>query len=390
MKTTIFTLFLMVFYSSLSGQVNLVPNHSFEDYNQCPDGSLPMGVWNPVPWNQDPIWSSDYFNVCGSNGYTVPHNFLGWQYPQDSNAYVGIGVFVHPSLSPEYREYIQVQLLDTLKAGRAYCVSFFVSVGDTINYGVTNVCAYFSPSPGGMNPATYYTYQPQVCNPDSNYLLDKDAWAKVSGSFVATGNERYMIIGNFKPDSLTNYQIADSSDLEPGGAWLAYYYIDNVSVIEMQSAIAGASSLLCSGDSTQLGTSAGGGVNYSWSPSDGLSDTTISNPLASPTVTTTYTLTQIECDAVQTATVTITVQTDCDTPSVFFIPTLLSGGQAFEISGLTENSHLTIYDLRGRRVYYSENYQNDFRADSVAEGQYIIELVTPEGERIKQKLIVTR
>lgn len=390
MKTTIFTLLTLLFFCSLSGQVNLVPNPSFENYNQCPDGSIPMGVWNPVPWNQDPIWSSDYFNVCGTNGHGIPQNFIGWQYPQDSNAYVGIGVFVHPSLSPEYREYIQVQLLDTLNAGSIYCVTFFVSLADTINYGITNVGAYFSPAPGGMNAATYYTFQPQVNNPDTNYLNDKDGWMKVSGSFAANGDERFIIIGNFNPDSLTNYEIADSTDIETGGAWSAYYYIDNVSVIEMQPVITGSSLIICPGDTAQLGVNAVSGLNYSWSPATGLNDTTISNPLASPTLTTTYTLTQTECETVQTTTVTVTVRTDCDTPSVFFIPTVLIGGQALVISGLSENWHLTIYDMRGRRVYYSENYQNDFRADLVAEGTYIVALVTDDGQRMEQKLVIVK
>lgn len=51
---------------------------------------------------------------------------------------------------------------------------------------------------------------------------------------------------------------------------------------------------ICNGTSTQLNGQASGGVpgyTYQWSPSAGLSSTTIANPVANPTTTTTYTLT---------------------------------------------------------------------------------------------------
>ncbi|MCD6659285.1 MAG: choice-of-anchor L domain-containing protein, partial [Lentimicrobium sp.] len=52
---------------------------------------------------------------------------------------------------------------------------------------------------------------------------------------------------------------------------------------------AGSDVAICSGTSTQLNGS--GGVNYSWSPVTGLSNPAIANPVASPSATTTYTLT---------------------------------------------------------------------------------------------------
>ncbi|GAB1450156.1 hypothetical protein MASR2M47_02120 [Draconibacterium sp.] len=52
---------------------------------------------------------------------------------------------------------------------------------------------------------------------------------------------------------------------------------------------AGSDAVICSGTSVQLNGS--GGVKYSWSPSTGLNNATIANPIAKPTSTTTYTLT---------------------------------------------------------------------------------------------------
>jgi PKD repeat protein len=73
------------------------------------------------------------------------------------------------------------------------------------------------------------------------------------------------------------------------------------------SAFAGASSSICSGGSTQL--SATGGTSYLWSPSVGLSNPNIANPIASPTSTTTYSVTVTNNGCSANASQTVTVNT---------------------------------------------------------------------------------
>jgi gliding motility-associated-like protein len=60
----------------------------------------------------------------------------------------------------------------------------------------------------------------------------------------------------------------------------------NISVIQMQPFSVSPGDTLCEGESVQL--SASGGSQYIWSPSYGLNNSTISNPVATPSVTTTY------------------------------------------------------------------------------------------------------
>jgi len=60
------------------------------------------------------------------------------------------------------------------------------------------------------------------------------------------------------------------------------------------SAVSGGDVEICFGDDTQLQTTLTNGiapVSYSWSPSEGLSDTSLSNPIAAPNVTTSYEVT---------------------------------------------------------------------------------------------------
>jgi hypothetical protein len=76
---------------------------------------------------------------------------------------------------------------------------------------------------------------------------------------------------------------------------------------------AGSNVSICSGQSTTIGgapTATGGNPSnyvYTWSPSTGLSSTTIANPTANPTTTTTYTVSVNGGDPTCTVTSTVTV-----------------------------------------------------------------------------------
>ena len=76
------------------------------------------------------------------------------------------------------------------------------------------------------------------------------------------------------------------------------------------SANAGLDVAFCEGDSVQIGTAAVAGYTYSWSPTLGLSDPTLAQPWAKPTLSTTYTLTIVNtnnpalCDDVDQVIVT--------------------------------------------------------------------------------------
>ncbi len=67
-----------------------------------------------------------------------------------------------------------------------------------------------------------------------------------------------------------------------------------VTVKPLPVAVAGADRNLCLGASTTLGAPRVWGYSYSWTPSLGLNDTSKSNPIANPSVTTTYYLTKTD------------------------------------------------------------------------------------------------
>jgi hypothetical protein len=71
---------------------------------------------------------------------------------------------------------------------------------------------------------------PQIQNPSSVPLTDKSNWMLISDTLHAQGGEQYITIGNFLKDSLSDTLYLG----QVTGGWKdAYYYIDDISVIDV-------------------------------------------------------------------------------------------------------------------------------------------------------------
>lgn len=224
---------------SLEQVLNLVDNPSFEQYEECPQKVDAHGVLTTVKgWHQPTSGSADYYNVCGARECGVPKNKLGIQYPHSGRGFCGIYCS-----KTDYREYLQTQLKEPLKAGETYQLEFYVSLSEYSAGAVSSVGALLSAErlqdtgtytlmhkeirPVTTNISqiisTYYT--PQVQNDYFRLLSNTASWTKISGTFVAAGGENFLTIGNFLPASQSNVtDIETLTYLLPG----AYYYIDDV------------------------------------------------------------------------------------------------------------------------------------------------------------------
>ena len=153
----------------------------------------------------------------------VPTNYFGFQQARNGgHGYVGIYLYTD---TLNYREYLEVPLTDTLIANKKYCVEFYVSLSYPAS-AVSNCGAYFSIDSlldtTNLKAIDYVT--PQIENPIGNMLNDTANWMLISGNFIAQGGERFMTIGNFHNPANTNVQSL-------GGGTVAYYYVDDVSVV---------------------------------------------------------------------------------------------------------------------------------------------------------------
>lgn len=205
---------------------NLVPNHSFETYDTCPN--YPSQLVYALPWYNANTGTADYFNSCfttGAENVGVPTNFAGYQKAFDGNAYAGLLLFEwNGSIPLSYREYLQVQSTSTLLNGVRYYVSFMVSCSDSSMFATDDLGVYFSNTSLFQNDYLNLNFVPQISNLEGNLLSDTTNWYCVKGSFLANGGENFMIVGNFKDDSNTDtVRIRNSVNYIKG----AYYYFDS-------------------------------------------------------------------------------------------------------------------------------------------------------------------
>lgn len=213
--------------------VNMVPNPSFERHTNCP--SMISQLDFAAPWFTPSDGTSDLFSSCGGpwSSVSTPTNLAGYQIPQDGQAYAGAVVWSQYGLNTnnsyrDYREYLEVPLRATLVGGARYQVSFHVSRSDNRPYAVAEIGAYFSKLPLQTNGySRNFNVVPQVENAATNLLLSTNTWMLVQGTFVATGNEEYLTLGNFRTDANTTWTNANPNAPLPD---YAYYYFDDVSV----------------------------------------------------------------------------------------------------------------------------------------------------------------
>lgn len=121
----------------------------------------------------------------------------------------------------------------------------------------------------------------------------------VDCSFSASATEIATIpnaqTGEFYMMLITNYDGAPGTiDFSQTGGTAS----TNCDVLNPCNAYAGQDTSMCVGESFLLGGSpagtGNGNISYSWSPSIGLNDSTLSNPIANPSQTTTYYLTTVD------------------------------------------------------------------------------------------------
>ena len=283
---------------------NLVPNPGFETYEECP--SLDNIGLIPLPWLSPPTHSIDYFNRC-SDYKGVPVHGGNYQDTYTGNGYCAL--WGYNGINNNYREYLQVKLLDTLESNSCYYIEFYTNLNNNTKYAIKDIGLHLSPN--------------QIDTTNTNYILDLDFhirpangqfitdtlnWIKISGIYTANGDEQYITIGNFNNDAET-----DTLNTGNGTYTGAYYYIDDISVMavsDLQSsmpAYAGEDISITLGDSTFIGQEVYN-LDCSWSVLGGAQIATGKSGLyVKPVQNTTYVVEQNLCGTITHDTVTVFV-----------------------------------------------------------------------------------
>lgn len=216
-------LFFILMGFGLNAQ-NLVSNPSFEINSMCPVNAADLSSlasWYPMIGH---LGTPDYFHSCGSSYVGVPSNSFGNQVAFDGNAYVGLSTYTYGATNYEY---IQTYLTSPMIAGQSYNISFYVSCADNGRYSSNNIGAIFTQDFLYGN----WSYDSLNITPNINYstpITNITGWTLISGTYLASGNEQFLTIGNFYSENLS--QIVNINPIGSLGA--AYYYIDQVSVTQ--------------------------------------------------------------------------------------------------------------------------------------------------------------
>jgi len=213
----------VILFCRIGNAQNLVPNPSFEDTTSCP---ITANQINHATGWTNYRGSPEYLNSCNNSNMSVPLNSWGFQQARTGNAYAGIATF---DTIVFFREYIGIQLVQSLVIGQKYFASFYAckAVNSTLISNPTYGNVASNKLGLKLSTVSYTNFNPQ---PTNNYaqvftnliITDTLNWVRISGNFIADSIYQYLSIGNFFNDSNTAFIATDSN------AALAYYYIDDV------------------------------------------------------------------------------------------------------------------------------------------------------------------
>jgi hypothetical protein len=375
----------------LKGQNNLVPNWSFENILDC-NPHNGGDLIKAVPWfAAQTFCSTDLFNTCDTNFFHVPNNFFGYQDPRSGNGYAGLIPFEYPTSSPTYREYAEVKLLDSLNAGKSYCISYYINPSD-------NYCDCYINSISAV--LSYDTLKPPADSllidmaPDispSGVISDTINWTKVSGVYNCTNTKKFITLGNF----FNNYNTSFVCALQNG----SYYNIDDVSVVEVSNANAGNDTTMCVGNVATIGGLPTFEAEYTWYEladsinSNSIDSIHIAKPHISPTQTTTYVMWKRQCNVITTDTVIVTVncvglQQEEKKPKLMLYPNPANDQIGIGYTGTA--SELRIFDLLGKEIKKLPLKEGTTIVEtaSLVNGLYFFNIVSGGRTLVSEKVLI--
>jgi hypothetical protein len=160
----------------------------------------------------------------------------GGGYANNGQAYIGLTLVYLSEFFPEFREYAGVSLTSSLISGKKYRIMFYVSFADSSWYASKNIGAHLSTGSLPQDINQILLLEPHVKYSGDEFLTYKEGWTRIEGEYLAQGGENYLTIGNFDSDTES-----ETVYVEGGGVlqdWItAYYFIDDVSVIPVDSLV---------------------------------------------------------------------------------------------------------------------------------------------------------
>lgn len=254
-------IFILLFIQSISYSQNLVPNPSFEElefnndkaYNNDKkfdiiDLAYWKYYWGPnidIYHREAMKYSDEYYKFINCKNcppgycpFCIPYNISGYQETKTGDAYLGL-LITNGKNRYSYMSFACAELIKPLIKSQKYYVEYFVSLSDRNKYCTDGLCAVFSEKPMGRK-MNFDIIVSKVCNQPLNFISNKDEWIKISGTFIAKGDERYISIGNFTPINETNFSKATRKNKKAKVVSLnktvnIRYFLDDIKLVPIDS-----------------------------------------------------------------------------------------------------------------------------------------------------------
>ena len=309
-------IYILIFFISCSffgnTQIaNYVSNGGFEEVFDCFSSDTRPKNWLSFDSNKTLAYGG--INLCTCSG-AVPNSSFGYQEPKSGENFMittpWCGI---QNCFAEKRLNLKNRLKTKLDSGVTYCVKFYVVATNYSPYHTSAIGAHFGSAvldtiswTGGNRPLPFIV--PQIKNPLTNYITDTLNWTPITGTFVAGGMEKYMVIGNFEPSPFTYTLLADPNQAATDAAEI---YLDHISCIPIDlPAYAGPDKRCIPGDSVFVGRPSDVEIDesctwYKW-PNMATPIATIAGLYVKPVTTTTYVVRQqLWCSGVRYDTVVV-------------------------------------------------------------------------------------
>ncbi len=237
-KSYVALVLVVICYEEAISQ-NLVPDSSFENNVFIPTNFSEISAskfWNKPSWG-----TSDLFCKCATKKkifslVNVPENLMGYQYSHSGICYAGLFAFSHG----QYREYIQTPLSAPLKKDQYYRLTMHISLADYSRASVDQlgVC-FLSNKVNYANSNVITNLNPIYAKIENEIGRDTAQWHQISIIYKSAGGESYLLIGSFEIKKIQKTKVKApktvKSRINQVSERDAYYYIDDVSLIEISN-----------------------------------------------------------------------------------------------------------------------------------------------------------
>jgi hypothetical protein len=252
----VYCIFFLRFEAQVMHYANYVNNGSFETIAYP---TVQPNVNSATNWGPPDSIKYGYllYSLTSTiSAWSLPYTSVGFQYPKSGNNLILTEFYCEPNTCNFYmsRGYPRNRLKKRLKSNITYCAKYHVVNTNNTPLAIDSYGAYFGD--GSIDTMKYCTMPivyltPQIQNTTGNVITDTMNWVPITGTFVANGTEKYMVLGNFKSDAATNTLLINPTYLPAHNTDL---FIDDVSLIEMDlPAFAGRDTSVIPGDSIYLG-----------------------------------------------------------------------------------------------------------------------------------------